>query len=363
MQDISIARRFAVLWSLAILGLACGGSKLRVTVDAPSERTADSVTPDRPSSDGGAGGSSGVVGTGGEIGSGGATVPVDVGVDANGDGLLDVPLTGDLPLGTDSGSGSDGSGGFATGGTTSIGGTGGTGGTGGSSAACPACQAHESCWSGATGARCIESSVPIPAGFAIDATEVTRGQYAAWLASGPGIAGQSEVCAWNASFEPDPGCMALPQVCQGSSCSAHPQVCIDMCDAAAYCGAIGRHLCSEGDWRIACSSNGQYAADYGPNFTVGVCNDYTVYLETTVPVASRTGCQAPASSGYAGVYDLIGNAEEWADNCTPSAGASDTCKPLGLPFGQGAAAPICAQSTYANRSAAKATLGFRCCTP
>jgi hypothetical protein len=121
-------------------------------------------------------------------------------------------------------------------------------------------------------------------------------------------------------------------------------------------------LCStEPDWKIAGSSNGQYPAAYGASPAPGVCNDYTAHLDTTVPVAGRTGCQAPASSGFGGVYDMIGNVEAWVLNCVPSTGVSDLCKPVSLPFGAGAAAPTCSQSTYADRSAAKPTVGFRCC--
>jgi hypothetical protein len=95
-----------------------------------------------------------------------------------------------------------------------------------------------------------------------------------------------------------------------------------------------------------------------------LCNDYTAGATTTVPVASKTGCQLPAGSGHAGVFDMIGNLEEWADNClnNTDSGWGDICKPRGLPFGQGAAAPICSQSTYAERGAFRDTLGFRCCT-
>jgi formylglycine-generating enzyme required for sulfatase activity len=86
-----------------------------------------------------------------------------------------------------------------------------------------------------------------------------------------------------------------------------------------------------------------------------------MFGSTTVPVASEPDCHAPADSPFAGVYDLIGNVEEWTDNCLTSTGATDICKPQGLPFGKGATAPLCNQSTYADRSEARATLGFRCC--
>jgi formylglycine-generating enzyme required for sulfatase activity len=157
--------------------------------------------------------------------------------------------------------------------------------------------------------------------------------------------------------------MAKSSVCQGTACATHPQPCIDMCDAAAYCKAIGRGLCTDAGWTNACSSNGAYEAGYGTSLVFGTCNDYTAGTTTTVPVASETGCQAPASSGFAGVFDMIGNVGEWVDNCSPSDGATDTCKPRGLSFGTGAAAPTCSQSTYAKRSAVNDNVGFRCCTP
>lgn len=42
--------------------------------------------------------------------------------------------------------------------------------------------------------------VTMPEGYAIDSTEVTRDQYAAWLAGGPTASGQSPWCAWNDTF-------------------------------------------------------------------------------------------------------------------------------------------------------------------
>jgi len=239
--------------------------------------------------------------------------------------------------------------------------SGGASGIDGGAGTCTGCQPHESCWSGSSGSRCIESSVTVP-GFAIDATEVTRGQYAAWLATNPPTTGQPAVCDWNTTFVPDATCMAKASVCQGSSCTNHPQPCIDHCDAAAYCRAIDRSLCGDEDWTNACSSNGTYPLGYEATSVRGTCNDYTTASTTTVPVASKTGCHPPASSVFTGVFDMIGNIAEWVDNCTGTSGATDVCKPRGLSFGMGAAAPTCSQSTYSSRSASLDNLGFRCCT-
>ena len=203
---------------------------------------------------------------------------------------------------------------------------------------------------------------PNPNPFLIDATEVTRGQYAAWLATNPNPADiwQDTTCSWNTSFTPDATCMTQSSVCQGTGCANHPQPCIDMCDASAYCNAVGKRLCDESEWDNACTSNGVNQITYGNSFVPGACNDYSLNGTTTVPVGSKPACQSPIP-GYAGVFDLIGNVSEWVQNCTGSAGQADICKPRGLSFGYGAAAPICSQSTYAKRSAVYDNVGFRCC--
>jgi formylglycine-generating enzyme required for sulfatase activity len=201
--------------------------------------------------------------------------------------------------------------------------------------------------------------VLLPTGLAIDATEVTRGQYEAWLKTEPPTSEQAEICAPNDSFAPDAKCIIAPSVCQGEDCAQHPQPCIDFCDAAAYCDALGRRLCTASEWTSACSADGAYPLGHEAGLGMGTCNDYSVYGTTTVPVASKPGCQPPVGSGFAGVYDMIGNVEEWADDCFNE----DVCRPRGLSFGIGAAAPSCGQSTYADRAMFRDNLGFRCCSP
>jgi formylglycine-generating enzyme required for sulfatase activity len=200
----------------------------------------------------------------------------------------------------------------------------------------------------------------VPGAFAIDTTEVTRGQYAAWLATNPPTAGQSTLCAWNTTFTPDATCMAKPSVCQGAGCATHPQPCVDWCDAAAYCRAIGRSLCSDQNWANACSSNGAYDNCYGEGFATNPCNTFTT---TTIPVASKPDCQPPASSPFTGVFDMIGNLAEWVDICATSEGATDECKSRSYAFDPGAATPLCNQWYYRPRSAVLDTVGFRCCGP
>lgn len=242
--------------------------------------------------------------------------------------------------------------------------------------ACSGCRALEQCWNDRL---CVAKLVTVPSGFSIDATEVTRAQYAAWLATTPATKGQASACAWNVSFVPDVACMARPSVCQGNECGQHPQPCVDACDAAAYCKAVGKKLCGAltGDdpvpstarnaaggsrWFNACTSDAANEFTYGPMITRGNCNDYLSPVLTTVPVASNPKCQSPVA-GYAGVFDLIGNLWEWEDNCKGVAGEMDPCSPRGISFGIGAAWPWCGTDYPTTRVAVEDNVGFRCCSP
>ena len=280
--------------------------------------------------------------------------------------------------------GSTGGSGGQNGGSSGAGGGGVAGngeasGSGGATGSCTGCQSLEQCWDGQL---CVAQSVSVPAGFAIDATEVTRGQYAAWLATNPATTGQATVCSWNASFTPDVTCMGRVSVCQGTACAQHPQPCVDMCDAAAYCTGVGKRLCgaigggsvssvtpdmslniaTKSQWYNACTSSGVNQFTYGNSAVWGNCNDYLSFSTTTVPVASMPECQSPIP-GYAGIFDLIGNVSEWEDNCNGSAGQADRCKLRGFSFGAGELMPMCSQFTSAYRDATYATIGFRCCIP
>ena len=281
------------------------------------------------------------------------------------------------------GSGGDTGGRADTGGSNAEGGTAGNnveGGSGGSSAggdggAPPGdecgCGPLEQCFDGRL---CVARSVVVPLGFAIDATEVTRAQYAAWLAVREDNPFQTPQCSWNEDFEPDAVCMKQPNVCQGADCGAHPQPCVDFCDAAVYCREIGKQICgsvdgvatdaagTDSEWLLACTANGKNQGISGEGFVRGQCNDQTGNAQTTVPVASKSECQSP-EPGYSGIFDLIGNLREWEDNCDTMNGNFDTCHLRGGTFGISAAAPLCGETVYAERGSFSETVGFRCCEP
>jgi len=246
-----------------------------------------------------------------------------------------------------------------------------------------ACGANEECRQG----LCVGASVQLPLGYAIDRTEVTRAQYATWLASLPPTSAQSPACSWNDSFAPSDSCLADPMACQGSGCGDQPQVCVDWCDAAAYCSAVGKRLCGGvgggqtawssfdspalSQWMGACSSNGAHKYPYGGGYLGALCNgpDHTQTgcakgACTTQKAGAMTGCQSP-DSGFLGAIDLAGNAAEWEDSCSALSGAADLCRVRGGSFASadGKLATRCNAADSHARNAVEPTIGFRCCSP
>jgi sulfatase modifying factor 1 len=265
---------------------------------------------------------------------------------------------------------------LGTGGAQSVGGAveagggveaGGTGTTGGSNGVGGMLDA-----SGCPG-RGGPSMVMLPEGYCIDSTEVTRGQFEAWLATNPSLPDASDAdCGWKTSYAGNPTCLGSSLVCQGSGCDGHPQVCVDWCDASAYCKSVGKRLCgmigggsnqvndrndaSLSQWYNACSSHGIDSYPYGNTHDPTACNDAA---SVSVPVASLPTCQSPAP-GYQAVFDLVGNAGEWEDSCFAPGemggcilrgGAFDSAEPCGM---------FAFVGGY--RHSTGPDVGFRCCS-
>lgn len=278
-------------------------------------------------------------------------------------------------------SGMAGSGGSAgaTGGSAGSAGTGGAAGSVGGSAGAPVGGAAGSAGAGGSGGSggTSTSTTTLPAGFAIDDYEVTRSQYEAWLATSPSTTGQQSTCGFNTSFEPDPTCMGNAMVCDASQqdCSDYPQVCVDWCDAQAYCVAQGGHLCGhmqggapgnayngtdvdKSQWYYACTSDGAYAYPYGNTYDSAACS-YASCLD----VGFKAGCASPISP-YAEIHDLSGNVREWTNECeTNTQGKFDKCMTRGGSFmlGFDASMTRCDTLQTSERISVAYDVGFRCC--
>jgi sulfatase modifying factor 1 len=214
-------------------------------------------------------------------------------------------------------------------------------------------------------------TVPSEAGeFRIDRTEVTRGQYEAWLATKPSpVPVVITACSLNSTYEPRADCV----LADGPDASHHPMACIDWCDARFYCAAVGKRLCgsttgggfpyepSSSDWRkdqweLACNGGGDQIFTYGEPYSAAACNTEG---SGTQAVASLSSCQS-TDADYAGIYDLNGNVREWIDQCDPDLSSSE-CYTRGGGFDDGSVA--CATLRYGTyRLTSREDLGFRCCS-
>jgi hypothetical protein len=337
---------------------------------------------------GGLGGSGGAAGgdAGGQGGAAGLDAGAEVGgsAGASGQAGADASAGAGGKAGADGGGGAagsagtdasvegGGSGGAGTAGGAGAGATSGSGGSAGGSG-CGACTVHEQCWNNQ---RCVAKIVVLPNGESIDSTEVTRSQYDAWLASNPAIYA-SGACTFKQTHLPDSSCMTHPVVCKApASCGDHPQVCIDWCDGAGYCAAIGRKLCgspaggpaeypnwedaAKSLWFYACTSNGANTYPYGGLYKPSWCNGLGG-AGTTVPVASMGSCVSIVG-GFGGVYDLSGNVLEWEDSCVGGDASTGRCRFRGGSFVMGENDLKCRFGGDDQRSFKSGDVGFRCCS-
>jgi formylglycine-generating enzyme required for sulfatase activity len=215
--------------------------------------------------------------------------------------------------------------------------------------------------------------VQLPEGYCIDSTEVTRSQYESWLQSVPSFDDQITECSWNTDYAPEEYCWAYAY--HGDGSEHHPQVCVDWCDAFAFCKAVGKRLCGRigggpfpkyfsaddtlSQWGNACASGAaKNLYPYGPVYDGKSCNGVGFLLGATAPVGSIATCQSTIQ-GYGGVFDLSGNVIEFEDSCE-----AGSCRARGGAYFEGKEKLVCTPA-YDNISLnfTGQGVGFRCCAP
>jgi sulfatase modifying factor 1 len=225
--------------------------------------------------------------------------------------------------------------------------------------------------------------IPAPDGttYCIDSTEVTNYQYLRFLQAkktvdgGTDTSGQDAWCSWNTTYEPqDLGCVAQFDAYARPD---YPMVCVDWCDAFAFCKWAGKRLCgkigggansstdyadaTKSEWFNACSKGGTLVYPYGNTFDANACNGAPLSLNRTMVVGSMANCEG----GYRGLFDLSGNVWEWEDSCTGTAGMTadigDSCRVRGASFNDSNSGLACGSEYADPRNSVGSNVGFRCC--
>jgi Sulfatase-modifying factor enzyme 1 len=230
---------------------------------------------------------------------------------------------------------------------------------------CPACQ----------GPALISTHDDRGNPYRIDSTEVTNAQYSKFLAAQVDPASQPAYCAsWNTAFSPNQAETGCQDVYDPLNRANYPVVCVNWCDADAYCRWAGKRLCEDFsydqepvpevsrpalEWLHACDGYPDTQTfPFGNIYFPGACNgaDNGTGELLAVGLSSCVGA-------LPGLYDMSGNAREWNGHCSGTSGSSDLCSTAGGSFLSDESALECQPTVVSKeaRSVATYDLGFRCC--
>lgn len=239
---------------------------------------------------------------------------------------------------------------------------------------------NETCGKGLRGPLMVPIVVPESGSFCIDSTEVTNLHYRAFLQAGFPLDPQSALCGWNKDY--------TPAWWEGRPADNWPVIGVDWCDARAYCAWAGKRLCGkvgggniysaypplhhpvdplEGEWTYACTAGGTLTFPYGNVYDATACvtQTYDGDLYFTAgdhirPVREATRC----GGGFAGLYDMGGNATEWVDSSNREVGESDIANRFGasyVSYSLDSLGTNCTAYGGATRDSQSGDTGIRCC--
>lgn len=202
-------------------------------------------------------------------------------------------------------------------------------------------------------------------GFMMDATEVTQGQYAGFLAANVAPEMQGLACAWNSDFTPE----VWPPI---KDDPLLPVVNVDWCDAQAYCTWAKKRLCgkigggtvaiadvvnpTKSQWYRACSGGIDNIYPYSGAYKAEACNGMDAGKGGAVQVGSMPQCEG----SVLGLFDLSGNVFEWVDSCESTEPGAQ-CLRRGGSFFSDAVTLQCNLKSVRPRSDRDTYVGFRCC--